>query len=377
MNFKVNLPNVVEYGANSIEKVVDYVKEKSKVALISTSNLSSYIDKLKTILHTCSFYIVSDIKAEPSDKDVLKWHNELNTFNPDVIIGLGGGSVLDLAKILSLTLADNDIMKDFWNNAPKAVKKIPNILIPTSAGTGAEATLNAIFANIEKEIKIGIVNPLLLADKVILDPTITYDLPANITATTGVDALCHAVECFISNKANHLSNDLSLCSIKMIFESLPIVYKEPHNEYHRSQMLLASFYAGICIAASGTNIVHALSYPLGGKYHIAHGLANAIILNEGMKYNEDVCVEKFAAIAKYTNMVLSNASSKEASKVFLNNLSKLLEEINIPKSLLDLNIPEEDIDSLTESAFEVQRLLKNNPKTVTKEDIKNIYKKLF
>lgn len=376
-NFKVSLPSTVEYGVNSIEKISDYVNKGSRIALISTSVLDQYINKIQNILNSCSFYVIKDIQAEPSEKDVLKLHNELKAFKTDMIIGLGGGSVLDLAKILSITLADDSIMNDFWNNAPKASKKINNILIPTSAGTGAEATPNAIFSNVEKQIKIGIVNPLLLADKVILDPVLTYNLPKNITSTTGIDALCHAVECFISNKANPLSNDLSLCAIKMIFESLPIVYKESNNEYHRGQMILASFYAGICIASSGTNIVHALSYPLGGKYHVAHGLANAIILYEGMKYNEDVCKESFYKIAKYTGMVLENENIENSSNIFLNNLKSLLNKIEIPNSLSDINIPEEDIDSLTESAFEVQRLLQNNPKPVSKEDIKLIYKKLF
>ena len=175
-----------------------------------------------------------------------------------------------------------------------AKKCVKTLMIPTTAGTGAEATPNAIVAVPEKELKVGIVNDAMIADGVILDARMIKSLPGSIAAATGVDALCHAIECFTSKKRNPFSDTFALQAFEMIVKNIEKACDDPGAMEEKSNMLLASFYAGVAITASGTTAVHALSYPLGGKYHIAHGVSNAILLAPVMKFNEPACRARFA-----------------------------------------------------------------------------------
>jgi alcohol dehydrogenase len=196
---------------------------------------------------------------------------------------------------------------------------------------------------------------------------------AAITATTGLDALCHALECYISNKANPLSDMLAAQATALIFRSLKRCYEDGSDLTARADMLLASFYAGVCIAASGTNIVHALSYPLGGRYRIAHGLSNAILLAPAFAANQDCCEDKLAAVAHLTGQATTGLGTGEKADLLVASLGRLVRELGIPEKLGDLGVPPEDLESIVDAAFEVKRLLANNPKALTKDDIRLVY----
>lgn len=247
-------------------------------------------------------------------------------------------------------------------------------MIPTTAGTGSEATPNSIVGVPEKELKIGIVNPEMIADYVILDSRMIKNLPKPIAAATGVDALCHAIECFTSVKANPISNTFALEALDLIMNNIVEACTNSEALEAKSKMLLGSFYAGVAITSSGTTAVHALSYPLGGKYHIAHGVSNAMLLTPVMKFNQPA-IKDLLAIA-YDRVIKDgnkDLSIEEKSAYMLAQLEDIVNVLEIPTSLKEFDVPAEDLDDLVAAGMEVTRLLVNNKREVTPEDAKNIY----
>ena len=226
-------------------------------------------------------------------------------------------------------------------------------------------------------MKVGIVSTNFIADCVILDPMLTIKLPPAITASTGIDALAHAIECFISNKANPFSDMLALTSIRLICGSIKKAYNMGDDIESRHNMLLGSFYGGMCIASSGTTAVHALSYPLGGRYKIPHGVSNAMLLPHVMEFNKDAIVDKLNRIAVEMGIEVQSISEVQIAEEVIKELYSLVRELNIPSDLKQYGIKESDIDTLVEEASKVTRLLDNNPKLLSKNDMFKIYKKLF
>jgi len=250
-------------------------------------------------------------------------------------------------------------------------------MIATTAGTGSEATPNAIVTIPEQGLKVGIVSRNFMADYVILDPMLTVKLPPAITASTGIDALAHAIECFISKKANPFSDMLALTAIRLICSSIKTAYTTGENLQARHNMILGSFYGGMCIASSGTTAVHALSYPLGGRYKIPHGVSNAMLLAHVMEFNKDLIVDKLSRVAFEMEIEVGAASKDEVADKVIEGLHSLVRELNIPSDLRQYGVGKKDIDTLVEEASKVTRLLDNNPKVLSRNDMEKIYKKLF
>ncbi|MDF2802523.1 MAG: Alcohol dehydrogenase, class [Anaerocolumna sp.] len=293
----------------------------------------------------------------------------------DMIIACGGGSVLDAAKLASVLVTDEYGVKELLDEPGRAKKCVPSILIPTTAGTGAEVTPNAIVAVPEKELKVGIVNENMIADYVILDARMIKNLPRPIAAATGVDALAHAIECYTSKKANPFSDTFAMEALDLILNNIIPACDDPEAMEAKNQMQIAAFYAGIAITASGTTAVHALSYPLGGKYHIAHGVSNAILLAPVMRFNAPVCKERFTLIYDRCCHDTDNISKTTEEKVewVIMQLERIVQHLDIPTSLKEFGVPQEDLDGLVEAGMQVQRLLINNMRLVTEEDARNLY----
>ena len=239
--------------------------------------------------------ILDDLPAEPTYAEAQKLVDQCKAWGADFIMAVGGGSVMDTAKLASILMTDEYGIKELLDTPTQAKKCIKSLMIPTTAGTGSEATPNAIVAVPEKQLKVGIVNPEMIADFVILDAVMIKKLPRKIAAATSVDALAHAIECWTSNKANPFSDIFALQALDMILNNIERACDDAEAMDAKNQMQIASFYAGVAITASGTTAVHALSYPLGGKYHIAHGVSNAILLAPIMRFNELACRELLAA----------------------------------------------------------------------------------
>jgi alcohol dehydrogenase len=379
----LNIGKIVA-GVGCIEQIKDIVAdyEAKNVVIITDQGVwnSGLVEKPKALLEGAGIHVhvINNTPPEPAVDQVADIFQAAKEFECQVLIGIGGGSSMDTAKIVSLLLTNDVNLRELVKGKAQIKHRgVPTIMIPTTAGTGAEATPNAIVLVPEEELKVGIVSEKMVSDCVILDPTLTVDLPKHITANTGMDALCHAIECYISKKANPFSDTFALKAITLISRSIRTAYNDGHDLAAREDMLLGALFGGISIATSSTTAVHALSYPLGGKYHIPHGLSNAILLPDVMKFNLDVCEEKFKDIAVAMGLDVAGCTTKEAAEKMIDNLYSMIEDLHVTCDLQAKGINEAALDDMIEAAAKVTRLLNNNPKIVTKADMRAIYKKIL
>lgn len=321
--------------------------------------------------------VVNSVPPEPSQHDVAAIIETLSQRRADMVIGIGGGSVLDVAKLLSVLCIDGAPSLDALLAGEKPQRRTRSMLIPTTAGTGSEATPNAILAIPEKETKVGIISPVMLPDVVALVPELTTSMPPHIASSTGIDALCHLIECFTANVANPVSDNYALIGMKKLFANLETTLREPENLQARLEMLWASYYGGASIAHAGTHLVHAMSYPLGGKYHLPHGVANAILLAPCMRFVRPAAVSKFAQAYDLLPDADVRLSDEEKSHALVDYFTALVARLQLPASLEALGIGPDHLPYLVEAALDVQRLMKNVPMAVTADDVRAVYLTLF
>ena len=378
--YNLKMPHAVYGGENAMDNITAIIKARGakKVAMFTDKGIEGAglfaLPEEAVKASGAEYYVLDELPPEPSYMAVQKLVDEFKASGADLIVACGGGSVMDAAKLASVLVTDDYGVKELLDNPGMAQKCVPIVLIPTTAGTGAEATPNAIVAVPEKEVKIGIVNPEMIADYVILDPIMIKKLPRKIAASTGVDALCHAIECWTSNKANAFSDMYAMWALDLILNNIEKACDDPEAVQAKINMQTASFYAGVAITASGTTAVHALSYPMGGKYHVAHGVANAILLVPVMRFNESVCREKFAeAYDRCVHGEKTCTTVEEKSAYILRWLEEIVKHLDIPTSYKGFGVKPEDLDGLVEAGMQQQRLLVNNMRPVTAEDARNIY----
>ena len=321
--------------------------------------------------------VVNNVPPEPSQHDVAALLAALTSRRADMVIGIGGGSVLDVAKLLSVLCVDAAPSLEALLAGEKPQHRTRSMLIPTTAGTGSEATPNAILAIPEKETKVGIISPIMLPDVVALVPELTTSMPAHIASSTGIDALCHLIECFTACVANPVSDNYALIGMKKLFANLETTLREPENLQARLEMLWASYYGGASIAHAGTHLVHALSYPLGGKYHLPHGVANAILLAPCMRFVRPATVSKFAQAYDLLPDADHRLSDEAKSHALVDYFTALVARLQLPASLEALGIGPDHLPYLVEAALDVQRLMKNVPMAVTADDVRAVYLTLF
>lgn len=379
----LNIGKIVA-GEGSIEQIQDIVAgyKAKNVVIITDQGVwnSGLVKKPLDLLENAGInvHVINDTPPEPTVDQVNAIFQTAKEFDCQMIVSIGGGSAMDTAKIVSLLFTNQVNLRELVKGQASISRRgLPTLLIPTTAGTGSEATPNAIVLVPEDELKVGIVSEKMVSDCVILDPVLTIDLPKHITANTGMDALCHAIECYISKKANPLSDTFALKAITLISRSIRTAYHDGHNLAAREDMLLGALFGGISIATSSTTAVHALSYPLGGKYHIPHGLSNAILLPDVMKFNLDACEEKFRDIAAAMELDIAGCTARQAAEKMIDNLYSLIDDLNVKCDLRAKGIDEAALDGMIEAAAKVTRLLDNNPKVVTKADMREIYKKII
>lgn len=376
--YSMTMPRTVYSGMDALENLKTIVKDAKKVAIFTDRRILStgLVDLPLAKLQEAGkeTIVISDLPPEPTYMQVQKLVDEFKASGADFIVAVGGGSAMDTAKLASLLATERYTVKDLLDDPTLAVKTVKTCLIPTTAGTGSEATPNAIVAVPEQELKIGIVNSSMVPDYVVLDAEMIRKLPRKIAAATGIDAMAHAIECFTSNKANPFSDIFALEAFDLIMNNIETACDDPDAMEAKNRMQIAAFYAGVAITCSGTTAVHALSYPLGGKYHIAHGVSNAILLVLVMKFNEPVIRGKLAAA--YDRIVHGEktcTTEAEKSAWVVERMGQIVRHLDIPTSLSEFNVPREDLEGLVKAGMQVQRLLVNNMRTVTPEDARNIY----
>ncbi|MEG3126522.1 iron-containing alcohol dehydrogenase [Pantoea cypripedii] len=377
----MNINSTVISGYQALNDLSYLLKGKQKALLVTDKNIEG-IPAVQTLItqlkqQIASLSVVNSVPPEPSQHDVAAIVAALPTTDVDLVIGVGGGSVLDVAKLLSILCVAGAPTLDALLAGEKPLTRTTSLLIPTTAGTGSEATPNAILAIPEKETKVGIITPVMLPDYVALIPELTTSMPPHIASSTGIDALCHLIECFTATVANPVSDNYAMIGMKKLFASLETAVAEPGNLEARLNMLWASYYGGASIAHAGTHLVHAMSYPLGGKYHIPHGVANAILLAPCMRFVRPAAVSKFAQVWDLLPDADLQLDEEAKSHALVEYFAALVQRLKLPASLEELGIGPDHLPYLVEAALDVQRLMKNVPMKVSADDVRNVYLTLF
>jgi len=324
MAYEFSLPGRTIIGDNALEDSEKVIKSFGKKAFIVSGKIVTKMGIVK-ILTDCltqwgiSFELFNDITGEPTDTMIENGVEAYKNAECDFCIAIGGGSPLDSGKaIVAMTKLEGAIC-DYMGVTMEGDFP-PLVLIPTTAGTGSEATKFTIITDSKKNIKMLLKGEALLPDLAVIDSKFSMTSPKSVTAATGMDALTHAVEAYTSRKANPLSDTYALSAIKRIFTYLPVAYENGEDKKAREEMALAAFEAGVCINNSSVTIVHGMSRPIGAMFHVAHGISNAMLIKECLSYVLDGSYERFAQIGRAINAADDKKSDKEAAEAFLENL---------------------------------------------------------
>lgn len=373
-------PQKIVFGSGSLQTFVDdYVKLGYKRLFVLTARavlpmIRSALDALAG--SGVSVEVCQDIVGEPTLGDFDKILAAAREFGADSVAGIGGGSVLDVAKLVAAFVPSDQKAAECFGTGFIKAKGLWLACLPTTAGTGSEVSPNAILLDERDKLKKGIVSPYLLADAAYVDPELTMTVPPKVTADTGMDALIHCMEAYTNKFAHPAADIYALQGMKLIAANLQRAVKDGNDKEAREALALGSLYGGLVLGPVNTAAVHALSYPLGGEFHIPHGLSNAILLPAVMKFNSQASPERYAEVA----MALGAPRGKDDEETARNGVDFIYElaaSVGIPKKLSDIGIPQSAVDHMAKAAMEVQRLLKNNPREVTEQDAKDIYNSLF
>ena len=374
-------PGKIVFGENSFQQIVDdnLITTSERILFLVATPL---LDAAQTVCEKISatgkkvVLIEYNFIGEPTFVQFDMLLNKSEYFNPDCVVGVGGGSVLDCAKLLAAMTRNDEQYADVVGVGllKKRMKKL--ICVSTTSGTGSEVSPIAILLNEETEAKSGIVSPALLADAAYIDPVLTAGLPPKFTAETGMDALCHCIEAFTNINAHPAVDTYALKGIELISRNLLRAYENGQDLEARTALALGSMYGGLVLGPVNTHGVHCLSYGLGGKYHISHGLANAVLLPAVMRYNLETLPEKHAAIAIAMG-IDAKPTVAETALAGIEFIEELSRKCNIPSSLAQLGIAENDLPELAQIAMNTTRLLNNCPRPMSKDDAIGIYKQLI
>lgn len=381
--YALTIPGAVLCGAGCVSRLPELIcgAGKTNIALfvdggaLQAGALDETIQALKACLETVT--LVSNVPPEPEDRQVRAIFDQVKGCGAQMLVAIGGGSVMDTAKIIAVMLTNPGYYADLTDKEAILQPGAPLFVVPTSAGTGSEATPNAIVLIPEKKLKVGVVHPYFLPSKVLLDPELTRSLPQSVTAATGLDAFCHCIETYISKKTNPFARLFGLRGISLVCQYLRRAYADGNDMTAREQMLLAAFYGGVAITASSTVAVHALSYPLGGTFRIPHGVSNAILLPFVMQYNMDAIAEDIPTLAAAMGLDTADADVQTLGQRMVDAIFALARDVRIPDKLTSFGVTDGDLDFLTQSASEVHRLLDQNPKAMSLADIRSIYLQLL
>lgn len=383
MAYEFTLPSKVMMGEKALAACETTIKRYGQKAFIVTGKHITKIGTLKLLtdyLETwgIDYTVYNEITGEPTVEMIevgVKLYKEAKC---DFCIGIGGGSPLDSAKaIAAMSVLQGDISEYMGKEIDGTFP--PMVLIPTTAGTGSEATKFTIITDTKKNIKMLLKGNALLPDLAVIDPSLTYSSPKTITAATGMDALTHAVEAYTSRKSNPLTDVYALSAVKRLFKYLPMAYEDGNHAKAREEMALAAFEAGVCINNASVTLVHGMSRPIGALFHVPHGISNAMLIGACLNYVADGAYERFGTLGRIIGVADDIMTDEEATSRFLEALAKLCETCEIP-SLEEYGISKTDfemqIEKMANDAI-ASGSPSNTIKVVDVEDLKQIYYKLY
>ncbi|ERK30881.1 iron-containing alcohol dehydrogenase [Clostridium intestinale] len=383
MAYEFSLPGRTIMGDGALEQSENIIKSFGKKALIVSGKNVTRMGTVKIITDCLEkweidYLIFNEITGEPTEVMIEAGVKAYKEGECDFCIAVGGGSPLDSGKaIVAMTKLEGEI-SDYMGQTMEG-KFPPLVLIPTTAGTGSEATKFTVITDSKKDIKMLLKGEALLPDLAIIDAKFSLTAPKGVTAATGMDALTHAVEAYTSRKANPLTDTFALSSIKKIFKYLPLVYKNGEDKKAREEMAIAAYEAGVCINNSSVTIVHGMSRPIGALFHVPHGISNAMLIKECLSYVLDGSYERFGEIGRAIGAADESKSDKEASEAFLDKLSELCKVCEIP-TLKEYGIDRDEfnkfVDKMAQDAMN-SGSPSNTIKEVSKDDLLKIYEKLW
>ena len=383
-NFTFNTTSGIRFGNGTSKSCVSEISQKlgPNILFITDKDLMSLKLTEPTLIElkklSSKVEVFQDVEADPSLKTLMN-AIEIGKKNKITgVIGFGGGSSMDVAKLTSLILGSNENIEEAWGVSNAKGPRLPLILVPTTAGTGSEVTPISIITVGEEEKK-GVSSPIILPDIAILDPELTVGLPAHTTAATGIDAMVHAIEGYASaNKNNNpISKMIAVEALKLLGGSIEKAVFEGSNIEARGNMLLGAMLAGKSFANSPVAAVHALAYPIGGTFHVSHGLSNSLVLPYVLRFNsvDNKATKDYSELAPFLFPDIDMSKGRQAiCKEFIDRLENLSKKLGLPQKLREVNIPKEACKKMASDAMKQTRLLVNNPREVTENDALNIYK---
>jgi len=383
MVYQFTMPRKTIIGDNVLNNSeADFKALGQKAFVVTGKNVTKagIVKKLTDCLEQwgMAYEVFSDITGEPTDKMIHAGLKAYRNAECDYLIGIGGGSPLDSVKAIAMMSVLDGKISDYMGMEIKGDFP-PMALIPTTSGTGSEATKYSVITDTEENVKMLLKGEALLPSLAVIDPALTMTAPKSITASTGMDALTHAVEAYTSKKSNHFIDMYALSAIKRIFTYLPLAYNDGANRKAREEMAIAAYEAGVCINNASVTLVHGMSRPIGALFHVPHGISNAMLISKCLKFVLDGCPERFAQVAKAIGAADVNESDEAASQKFLNALDELCAKLEIP-SLKEYGIPKDEFDPLIPKMAR-DAIISGSPgntiKELRKEDIKAIYNRLW
>lgn len=378
------LNEVSYFGAGARKQLSEVIERMGlKKALVVTDKGLIKVGTAKMVTDVLDevgfpYEIYSGVKPNPTVTNVKQGVEAFKTSGADCIIAIGGGSAMDTAKGIGI-VTNNPEFSDVVSLegvAPTKHKSVPIVALPTTAGTGAEVTINYVIIDEERQAKMVCVDPNDIPAVAIVDPELMYSLPKSLTAATGMDALTHAIEGYITRGAWVMSDMYELQAIKMIAEHLPTAVEEPTNPVGREGMALAQYIAAQAFSNVGLGLVHGMAHPMGSLFDVPHGVANALLLPTIMEWNMPCCIEKYGVIARTMGVDTAGMTDKEAAQAACDAVKALAVRVGIPQHLSELGIKESDIEALAQQAI-ADVCTPGNPRDVTIEDIRELYKKVL
>lgn len=381
---RIILNEMSYYGAGSRSVLADEIKKRGlkKVFIVTDKDLLKFgvVEKVTSVLDAAKidYTIFSNVKQNPTVAQVKEGVVAFSLSGADAIVAIGGGSPIDTAKGIGI-ISNNPEFADVVSLegvADTKNKSVPIIALPTTAGTAAEVTINYVITDEENVKKMVCVDPNVIPVLSIVDAELMLSLPPSLTAATGMDALTHAIEGYITKGAWEMSDMFELKAIEMIAKHLPVVVKNPSDVVARDGMAVAQYIAGMGFSNVGLGLVHGMAHPLGAYYDIPHGVANALLLPIVMEYNTESSIAKYVDIARAMGIKVDHLSLEDAAQAAVDAVKNLAIEVGIPEKLELLNVKEEDLERLSQSAFE-DVCTPGNPREVKLGDILELYKKAF
>lgn len=378
------LNEVSYFGPGARKELPEVIKRlgKHKALLVTDAGLVKFgVAKMVTdVLDGAgiTYEIFSDVKPNPTVSNVKAGIEAYKNSGSDFIIAVGGGSSIDTAKAVGIVINNPEFadIVSLEGCAPTANKSVPIVALPTTAGTAAETTINYVIIDEENHKKMVCVDPNDIPAVAIIDAELMYSLPASLTAATGMDALTHAIEGYITKGAWALSDMFEIEAIRMISHNLPTAVAEPSNAAARDAMAVAQYVAGMAFSNVGLGLVHGMAHPMGSLFDIPHGVANALLLPAIMEWNMPACLDKYPAIAEAMGVNISGLTREEAAQAACDAVKALAIKVGIPQHLTELGIGEGDIKALAEQAI-ADVCTPGNPRDVTIEDIVTLYTKVL